>query len=55
MPWGEKVTITFRGRVPKFYELPSDAEPFDMWQDANGDYWIWAIRSGWNHYQWVDP
>jgi hypothetical protein len=55
MPWGDSVTITFRGQVPTFNEIPSNAEPFDMWQTLDRNYWFWVTRLGRNHYQWVDP
>jgi len=55
MPWGPWVTVTFRGRVQAFAELPSSGAPFDMWQLADGSCWVWMQLPGTQSFSWVDP
>jgi hypothetical protein len=55
MPWGPWVTVTFRGRVQAFAELPSNGAPFDMWQLADGSCWVWMPLPGTQSFSWVDP
>ena len=55
MPWGPWVTVTFRGRVQAFAELPSSGAPFDMWQLGDGSCWVWMQLPGTQSFSWVDP